>query len=75
MKTYLLGKMSRDLGKASIISLMFIDDYTHMLIVYLLKNKSEVFTSKSIYYNYAIKYFGSDLLKFRLHIGDEYVSC
>lgn len=54
--------------------LTFIDDFTHMVIAYLLRNKSEVFKKFKEYYNYATKHFGKHLLKLRSDNGGEYVS-
>lgn len=52
----------------------FIDDYTHFVMVYLIKHKSEVFEQFKNYYNYATKHFNCNLLKLRTDNGREYVS-
>lgn len=54
--------------------LTFTDDFTHMVIVYLLKNKSEVLNKLKEYYNYATQHFNGNLLKLRSDNGGEYVS-
>lgn len=54
--------------------LTFTDDFTHMVIVYLLRNKSEVFDKLKEYYNYVTKHFGKNLLKLKSDNGGEYVS-
>lgn len=52
----------------------FIDDYTHFVVVYLLKNKSEVFEKFKAYYNYATNHFERKILKLRADNGGEYIS-
>lgn len=51
----------------------FIDDYTHFVMVYLIKNKSEVFEKFKQYYNYVTKHFNRDLLTLRTDNGGEYL--
>lgn len=52
----------------------FLDDYTHMVVVYLLKNKFEVFEKFKEYHAYARHHFGVNILNLRLDNGGEYTS-
>lgn len=52
----------------------FIDDYTHFTMVFLIRNKSEVFKKFETYYNTVTKHFNSNLLKLRIDNGREYLS-
>lgn len=52
----------------------FIDDYTHFVIVYLLKHKSEVVSVFKNYYNTVTNHFGRKLLKLRSDNGGEYIN-
>lgn len=54
--------------------LTFIDDYSHFLYVYLLKEKSEVFSKFQEYYNYTKSLFNKSIHKLRCDNGGEYKS-
>lgn len=52
----------------------FIDDFTHFTVVFLIKNKSEVYEKFCEYYNYATKHFNKNILRLRCDNGGEYTS-
>lgn len=52
----------------------FIDDYTHFVIVYLLKHKSEVVSVFKNYYNLVTNHFGQKISKLRSDNGGEYIN-
>lgn len=50
----------------------FIDDYTHFIMVYLLKSKNEVFEKFKEYEAFSSAHFGQKLSRFRSDNGGEY---
>lgn len=52
----------------------FIDDFTHFTIIYLMKNKSEIFDKFQHYYYLVTNNFNINLYKLRMDNGREYLS-
>lgn len=52
----------------------FLDDYSHFLMVYFMKNKSEVFDKFKEYYNLVTNMFSCKIRNFRCDNGGEYIS-
>lgn len=52
----------------------FIDDYTHFCVIYLLKNKAEVFKKFLEYESMVGSHFGSKIARLRCDNGGEYIS-
>ena len=52
----------------------FIDDYTHMAVVYLMKSKDEVYDRSMEFYQMATTHFGKKLERLRTDNDGEYVS-
>lgn len=53
---------------------MFVDDYTRMTWVYLLKNKSKVFDKFTIFYTMIQTQFQKNIQVFRSDNGGEFVN-
>lgn len=53
---------------------LFIDDYSHFVVIYFLKNKNEVFSAFKEYEAMATAHFGQNISKFRIDNGTEYLS-
>lgn len=52
----------------------FMDDYSHMAVIYLMKSKSEVFDKLQEYHAMATSHFGSKMTRLRCDNGGEYQS-
>lgn len=68
------GPMSEAALDGSRYFVTFIDDYTHFLVIYLLKSKDEVFGKFEEFLNMAQTQFGTKLAHLRTDRGGEYVS-
>lgn len=70
----LVGPITPESREGNRYILMFIDDYTHFTVAYLLKKKSEVFHYFQIYEAMVTTHFNLKISRFRCDNGREYTS-
>lgn len=68
------GPMSVSTLKGERYNVIFLDDYTHFCVTYLLKSKAEVFDKFLEYESMATSHFERKISRFRCDNGGEYIS-